>query len=96
MAVASLYPHLFRRVVVTGVSADRGAIGRMHLRSWRAALRLDQADGGAGAAGAGAGGAGAGAGGVGDGEGKLSLSAFAWALVLASHSPSFLAAQVTI
>jgi len=38
LAVAATRPDLVRRLVVTGVSAGRGALGRVIVRAWRAAL----------------------------------------------------------
>ena len=38
LAIAAEAPKLVRRVVVTGVPADRGATARVILRSWRSAL----------------------------------------------------------
>lgn len=38
LAIAALRPELVRRLVVTGVSAGRGALGRVIVRAWRAAL----------------------------------------------------------
>lgn len=38
LAIAADRPELVRRLVVTGVSAGRGALGRIVVRGWRAAL----------------------------------------------------------
>jgi pimeloyl-ACP methyl ester carboxylesterase len=38
LAIAATRPELVRRLVVTGVSAGRGALGRVIVRAWRAAL----------------------------------------------------------
>lgn len=38
LAIAAHRPDLVRRLVVTGVSAGRGALGRVIVRAWRAAL----------------------------------------------------------
>jgi pimeloyl-ACP methyl ester carboxylesterase len=38
LAVAAAHPERLRRLVVTGVSAGRGALGRVIVRAWRAAL----------------------------------------------------------
>ena len=38
LAIAALRPELVRRLVVTGVSAGRGALGRVIVHAWRAAL----------------------------------------------------------
>ncbi|MEZ4384932.1 MAG: alpha/beta hydrolase [Nannocystaceae bacterium] len=39
LAIAAAHPERIRRLVVTGVSAGRGVIGRLIIRSWREALR---------------------------------------------------------
>ena len=38
LAIAATRPELVRRLIVTGVSAGRGALGRVIVRAWRAAL----------------------------------------------------------
>jgi pimeloyl-ACP methyl ester carboxylesterase len=38
LAIAAAHPERIRRLVVTGVSAGRGALGRVIVRAWRAAL----------------------------------------------------------
>jgi len=38
LAIAAARPELVRRLVITGVSAGRGALGRVIVRAWRAAL----------------------------------------------------------
>jgi len=38
LAIAATRPELVRRLVITGVSAGRGALGRVIVRAWRAAL----------------------------------------------------------
>jgi len=38
LAIAATRPDLVRRLVITGVSAGRGALGRVIVRAWRAAL----------------------------------------------------------
>jgi len=38
LAIAAHRPELVRRLVITGVSAGRGALGRVIVRAWRAAL----------------------------------------------------------
>jgi pimeloyl-ACP methyl ester carboxylesterase len=38
LAVAATRPELVRRLVITGVSAGRGALGRVIVRAWKAAL----------------------------------------------------------
>ena len=38
LAIAALRPDLVRRLVITGVSAGRGALGRVIVRAWQAAL----------------------------------------------------------
>ena len=45
LAVAATMPHRVRRVVVTGVPADRGATGRAILKAWAAALRRGDLEG---------------------------------------------------
>ena len=40
-AFADLSPMRIRRLVVTGVAAERGAVGRLALQSWRASLAAD-------------------------------------------------------
>ncbi len=39
LAIAAAHPEKIRRLVVTGVSAGRGVVGRLIIRSWREALR---------------------------------------------------------
>ncbi len=38
LAIAATRPELVRRLVITGVSAGRGALGRVIVRAWKAAL----------------------------------------------------------
>ena len=45
LAVAATMPHRVRRLVVTGVPADRGATGRVILKAWSAALRRGDLEG---------------------------------------------------
>ncbi len=39
LAIAAAHPERIRRLVITGVSAGRGVVGRLIIRSWREALR---------------------------------------------------------
>ncbi len=39
LAIAAAHPERIRRLVVSGVSAGRGVVGRLIIRSWREALR---------------------------------------------------------
>jgi pimeloyl-ACP methyl ester carboxylesterase len=39
LAIAAAHPERIRRLVITGVSAGRGVIGRLIVRSWKEALR---------------------------------------------------------
>lgn len=45
LAIAAEAPQLVRRVVATGVPADRGALGRTVLRAWRSALERGDLEG---------------------------------------------------
>lgn len=38
MGVAAELPHLVRRLVLTGVPADRDALGRLIIKSWKSSL----------------------------------------------------------
>ena len=39
LAIAAAHPERIRRLVISGVSAGRGVVGRLIIRSWREALR---------------------------------------------------------